>query len=264
MTEDTPREESVEITVSRNKQLRLVVQQNIDLQQLHIALMVWAKASGRYDRRSREAGFVLGRAMVVAQQTPELYPGQTFEQYCEKYVYPPEGGYLERSQAWAYKLIAERHSGLTIEELLAIPLTRLLLISRFTNESASGYREYLEAARTAENIEKLRDWLATKGQDRDSTTGASVRIAGSLGEIRDIQRFLATPEVKALVGTVSPAKILKAAIEEFSAERGNPGGRSMVTLWGTKEQAEALNAALEGEEDPIAVILKALEEGIPF
>lgn len=246
----------VESLLAKRSEISLVIPDDFDPTDLHRTIKICCTHFDTVNKRRRKVGMLIGRLMVLVQRHPEVWGRvgyDSYEDYCQTEVYGRMG--LERSQAQQYKTVVEKWGG-SLKLDAKVKVRNLMLVGRFSNESETGHQKYLKAA-----IEKpyrdLQDWLETQGQPRDTTTGASVRLTGSLADVKDIYRFLKDQGIAAIAGKEPLKKILAAAAELYSQHEVAPE-RSMAVISGTPKQIAAFNEALAGVADPIEVLLKAL------
>lgn len=252
-TED---KELVEALLAKRVEISAVIPKQIELADMEKTLRACREGMGVLDRRSRSLKLVLGFSMFFAQKNPSIWTGkyESFEQFAEKNVYRLG---FERAIAFNYKKITEKWGAKPIHRISKIPTRNMLLISQVTDQTRTSSDKYLEAAETM-TYKALQEFVEKKGHSRDTTTTIHHKITGTLGEIRDIKRFLADKAVHQVTGTDRESANIIAAISEFIGTHPEAGAESFVTFTGTNAEAAELQKLLGEVQEPMQAILKAL------
>lgn len=203
------------ILVRKNVEVKLIIQAEDEVEKILRACGDGAKS---YDERGNYLKYVLASGMLLSQHHKKLWRGKfkNWEDFCNAVIY--RRGF-ERATAKKHKRIVEKWGNVPIHRIAKIPVQNMLLISRFSDQTQTSWERDLTAAETM-SLEELQQYAAGRGHDRDATTDASIKITGTLGQIRDIQRYLSNLHVHKVTGTESQAENLICAIREMCGTHG--------------------------------------------
>jgi hypothetical protein len=171
---------------------------------------------------------VLGRLLVLARKNKEVWGKagyDSFSEFLQKEVVEKFG--ISRSTMYEAKKILTAFPDLTMEQYGAAGSQKLLLLSKFTSQSDSGSTKLIKAA-SEKSYDQLKEYCEEKGYlGADDATGASFVIKGSLSKIKELRKFLAREDIRAVAESDDPLTIILAMTQEVDSEWTEQGAEAL-------------------------------------
>lgn len=173
---------------------------------------------------SGQLKLLIGRALSVIQDTPEIYESRGFSSFDgfmsdETRGLPKITG-ISRAELYKAKSVAKSVGpGMNLEDARQIGFSKMQLIAGVSNAGEATFNTLVDAAKT-DTIPQLRERIARQG-----LVGSAADLEWDVLQVnmtrtqkRVVQQFLQNPQVRAYCETESAGTILERAIAEVTSE----------------------------------------------
>ena len=169
---------------------------------------------------------IIGRILLIFENKPSLYKALGFETYSaflDNGVYGALG--LHRTSAYEGKLVARDWPQIGPDRYAkALGPKKIAILSKFVKGSSPNSESWLQTAESMK-VSELREYCVQRGFiERGETVGAVITITASRSIYDEWKEFCSDGRVQSKVGTKDHGKILRAMIQECSAEWLQKGG----------------------------------------
>jgi hypothetical protein len=188
-------------------------------------LSVCCRAIGHLTKTSNRIKPMIGRLLLLIQQTPSVFKEQGFKSYndfLENGVCHRLG--LSRAHLFEAMSLSRKWPNLSVERFAKIGSVKMNIVSRFTNETHPSANRILDMAEKM-SIEQLRGWaekskLIEAGEDSPEV----ITIASNKTVLGEWKEFSSDPRVHAVCGSAHPGTIFRHMIQEAHSWLNNGGG----------------------------------------
>lgn len=186
-------------------------------------VLLVSKVFTRLTRAHSILKLLIGRALVLIQDRPELYESRGFRSM-DAFLSDEVRGLpallgISRGELYKAKSVAEKNPTLPIALYREIGFSKLGEISRVTEEGNANYPAWLEKARTSTYKELVRSIEESNLQIAEGgMTPAVFAINCREDQRRELSEFVEDPRIHSVNGTADKAEILLNSTREARAE----------------------------------------------
>jgi hypothetical protein len=230
-----PEKDMLQNLLKSGKSITLAVPDDLDPRDINSYIKHTCSLMSKAEISHDKLRAVLGRLLVLARKNKEVWGKAGVDTY-EEFIQDIVSKYkISRSTLFEIRKYMTAFPDLAVADYGTIGSQKLLLLSRFTQQSDGGSTKLLKAA-TEKSYDDLKAWVEEKGYlGADEATGGSLTLKGSLADIKKLKKFLGRDDIKAHAGE-DPLGIVLAMTMEVEAEWSEQGAAAL------KEQAAAAKA----------------------
>ncbi len=219
-----PERALIGVLLSSDAQADTAIPDTISAEGLWETLAVCCKVGAKVEKVRTVLKMLVGRALVVMENRPELYQKRGFRTLdsfissAEVNGLPALSG-MARAGLYDAKAFATKWPALPIGEMAAIGIGKMRAISRIRKGSDSDAQTWLDKAKT-ETLEKLEEQIykSKNGIPEGDLTRDVLTLEMSGAEKREIQEFLSNPKFQAYCKSALPGIMLTQCIAEATTE----------------------------------------------
>lgn len=208
----------------RDDRVDLAVPDNMDPRELWRTLEICSRVFLRVRHASGQLKLLIGRALLVIQNTPEVYESRGFRSF-DAFMSDQERGLpamtgISRAELFKAKSVAGSVGPeMNLNDAREIGFTKLQIVASVTDPGTATQRALMESAKT-DTIPQLKERIARSSlqvQTGDMTWDL-LQITVTQSQKQFVQAFLNNPRVRAYCESESPGMILQRMIEEVASE----------------------------------------------
>lgn len=221
-----PEERTLMATLlSLNDRVDLALPDGMPAAELWRTFDICARVFVRVRHASGQLKLLIGRALAVIQNTPEIYESRGFRSF-DDFMTNEDRGLpfitgISRAELYKSKAVAKSVGpAVNLETVREIGFTKLQLVAGVAQAGDSHFEPLLEHART-DTIPQLRERIERQGlSDADETVWDVITIPVTRAQKDFFSGFLKNPQVRAYCESESAGIILERAISEVIGEWG--------------------------------------------
>jgi len=215
---------SLVFLLTQNDRVDLAIPADMPPAELWRAFDVCARVYRRVRFATGQLKLLIGRALMVIQETPVIYQSRGFSSFDEFMSSDKPNGLQEitgisRAELYKAKKVANSSGpGMSLEDAREIGFTKMALVTGVAKYSDSNFSELMESAKT-DTIPQLRERIAKKNLAQpDELEWDVFQVNLTKAQKKFLQSFIDNPQVRAYCETTSPGTILERAISEVIGE----------------------------------------------
>ncbi len=210
--------------LANDAQADIAIPDDVSSDDLWAALSVCAKIGGKLERVRTALKMLVGRALVVMESRPAIYKARGFTTLdgfmssTADNALPAITG-ISRAGLYEAKGFATKWPSVPIQEMAAIGVGKMRLISRIRKGSDSDAQEWLDRAKSG-TVETLQDQIYRSNNNipNGSLERDTLTLEMTRAEKIEILDFLGTAEYQAYCKSALPGVMLTQCIAESSTE----------------------------------------------
>ncbi len=210
--------------LSSNGRVDLVIPDKMDPNELWRTLDICARVFVRVRRASGQLKLLIGRALLVIQDTPEIYTSRGFESFND-FVSDEQTGLpamtgISRGELFKAKAVAKSVGpGMRSEDIREIGFSKVQLVAAAAPSGSPKFNALIEAAKF-DTVPQLRERIANAdvGLTAEDMEWATIQFPVTRTQKNIAEEFFGNPQVQAYCGTESRGVILERLIQEAEVE----------------------------------------------
>lgn len=210
--------------LTRDDRVDLAIPDKMDPRELRRTLDICSRVFLRVRHASGQLKLLIGRALLVIQNTPEVYTSQGFTSFDEFMSdgdrgLPHQTG-ISRAELYKAKSVAASVGpNMNLQDAREIGFSKMQLVAGYTEAGSTAQRELMQVAKTA-TMPQLRERMARSnmGVDEGDLQYDVLQITVTKNQKVIVGRFLANPQVRAYCESESAGTILERMVQEVAEE----------------------------------------------
>jgi hypothetical protein len=209
--------------LSAEDRVDIAIPENLEPDKLWDVLALCCKVFIRVRRAQSQLKFLIGRALVLIQSTPEIYTQRGFTSF-DRFMSDEVAGLpaitgISRSELYKSKSVTEAFPTASLADSRDIGFTKMGLIAQVTTGANSDSAEWMEKAKSMTIPELKKEIYASSLQIPEGSLDVDVLQLTVSKEVKDrVEGFVADPLIQAYCGNRNAGNILMRAIEEVEIE----------------------------------------------
>ncbi len=210
--------QAVQALLSSKAQLSEAIPDEIPADDLWKTLTACCKSLSACRHAVSQLKPAIGRLLLILQDRPEIYKAHGYSNYDDLMTRGMRDILgVPRSEAYAAVRLVQKWPSLGLSDFKACTYSKIMEISKYTDESQPSAQKWLTAAQT-HTLDELRDLAANNGiLPRADADFASITILTTKSVKDSWTEFHNDPQVRAYVGSDDPGTILEMALAEARA-----------------------------------------------
>lgn len=210
--------------LTRDDRVDLAVPDTMDPRELWDTLNICARVFVRVRRASGQLKLLIGRSLLVIQNTPEVYESRGFRSF-DAFMSDTDRGLpkitgISRAELFKAKSVAGSVGpDMNLEDARQVGFTKLQLIAGVTDPGSTTQKALIDAAKT-DTIPELRERIARSGVQfaAGDLEWDMIQLSVTKTQKKMFQEFVNNPQVRAYCESESPGMIVQRMIEEVGEE----------------------------------------------
>ena len=209
--------------LSQDERIDIAIPEDTPAGQLWETITLCAKVFTRVNKAHAVLKLLIGRALVLIQQSPEIYERRGFRSF-DQFMTDDVRGLpallgISRGELYKSKSIAEANPTLPMADYREIGFSKLAAISQVTREGDSNYQDWIDAAKT-NTFSQLKEKIYRS--DANIPEGSLERDLFALEmtayQKSELEEFINDPQMRAASGSENKAELLLNATREARVE----------------------------------------------